>query len=240
MKHGKHKKEKKSRNLCDAFNKMIAHFEESNSTNLTVLDVSKKFRVQSRRVYDFFNVFSTLGVCTTQNKGSLSWINLNNAYKTIRLKYLQLEYEAQSKSMTELFTIKQSEGLGSIGLSFLLLYFYLNTKVLNIHNVSALFMPFTADRKSLERRLYLVLSIYDLVGFVRHTHRTGDYTILIDMDPIIQEGLQNIQSKCKQPCSILALLSKINDTYMDTLFRTRMNQFMMLATPTKCDTALSF
>ena len=230
MKTRRNKKEGKSRNLAEVFTRMIAAFEESNCTKLTVLDVSKRFRVQSRRVYDFFNVFGTLGVCNTENKSSISWVSMKMAMETIKKQYISLECEAQNKSITELFALKQSQGLGSIGLSFLLLYFYLNTQVLNIHDVSALFLPMAFDRKSLERRLYLVLSMFDLVGFVKHSQRTGDYTILIDMKPIIYEGMKRIQTECKSPCSVLSLLSKVSEPYMEHIFETRRKQFNFIVT----------
>ena len=230
MKARRNKKEGKSRNLSEVFTRMIAAFEDSNSTKLTVLDVSKKFRVQSRRVYDFFNVFGTLGVCNTENKSSISWVSMKKAMETIKQEYIKLEHEAQYKTISELFTLKQSQGLGSIGLSFLLLYFYLNTQVLNIHDVSALFLPMAYDRKSLERRLYLVLSMFDLVGFVKHSQRTGDYTILIDMKPIINEGMKSIQNECKTPCSILSLLSKVSEPYMEHIFEARRQQFTSVIT----------
>ena len=224
-KQSKQETSKKSTSISNIFDEMIHCFEMTHPKNLNVISVSEQFNISSRRVYDFFNVFTALGVCRNQFKGSIEWISINKATDTIIKNYQQLEFDSDSKSIKELFNPGPSPSLGVIASYFISLFFYLDVELLNIHKVSALFMTETSDRKSLERRLYLVLAILELVGIVYHSQRTGEYCIKLPVHSIVKDVLLKKQKKHPQPSSVLSLIANVSDTYINSIFSQRRQLF---------------
>ncbi|EAX89682.1 hypothetical protein TVAG_471540 [Trichomonas vaginalis G3] len=223
-----HKKnDKESKSITEIFGKMVKHFENHHSKNLNVMNVSLQFNIQSRRVYDFFNVFSALGVCKSQYKGSISWLSVNNIADTIKKAYYEIEVDSDNFSFQELFSFEQSPSLGALAIRFITLYFFLNVNILCIHDVATLFLNPTSDRKSLERRLYLVLGILEIVGLVHHSQRTGEYRITINTEEVVLEVLE-LKKKNLKNYSILSLLNTVNQKYLDTIFPLRREEYLKI------------
>ena len=221
----KQESSKKSTSISTIFDEMIQCFEATRPKNLNAISVSEQFNISSRRVYDFFNVFTALGVCRNQFKGSIEWISVNKATETIIKNYQQLEFDSDHKSIHQIFNPGPSPSLGVIASYFVSLFFYLDVDLLNIHKVSALFMTETSDRKSLERRLYLVLAILELVGIVYHSQRTGEYCIKLPIHEIVKETIIKKQKKHSEPSTVLSLMNNINDIYLNSIFAERRETF---------------
>ena len=86
-------------------------------------------------------------------------------------------------------------------------------------------MTETSDRKSLERRLYLVLAILELVGIVYHSQRTGEYCIKLPVHSIVWDVLMKKQKRHSQPSTVLSLIANVSDTYMNAVFAERRQIF---------------
>ena len=216
---------KKSTSISKIFEEMIKNFENNKPKNLNVITVSEQFNISSRRVYDFFNVFTALGVCKNQYKGSIEWISIKKVTETIIMNYKKIEQESDFKTIKDLFNPGPSPSLGVIAMYFISLFFYLDIEILNIHKVSALFMAEKSDRKSLERRLYLVLAILELAGLVYHSQKTGEYCIKLPVHEIVKQTLENKKNNHTYGNTVLSLMSTVSDSFIRSTFSSRRKIF---------------
>lgn len=207
------------------FKEMIVAFEMKKPNNLTVQGVSAEFQLQSRRVHDFFNILVALEVCSTNDQHTIRWNGVDCARETIAKTYI--EFEAGNQEFINWFSIGESPTLGLIATRFMCLYFALGVTKLPMHSVSSLFSGSITMKRSLERRMYLVLSILELLGFITHVRRTGRYILAFDPADIIDRAIQAKHKKLQKKIGpqIEFLLNSLNGPYMDEIREKRRSQF---------------
>ena len=211
------------------FRTIIRDFEFSYPTDINIIEVSRKYQIQHRRVYDFFNFLTSMEICSYKEKRRLVWIGVKNSLEYIDKSYSILECESLTKPFQELFSIGPSPSLGSLATKFICLYFYLGVKILSIRQVSNLFHDKKTDIKSLERRLYLVLSFLEIIGFIAHTSKRSEYQILIDYDHFVLKAFSQrfLISKDLKFNQLDLLLNRYSDFYFDQLIKLRWKEFQL-------------
>ena len=194
------------------------------------MNVARKYNLQHRRVYDLFNLLTSLHVCKNVERGKISWVSLNEVTKTISYEYTKIETDSLTKSINQSFDLSSSPSLGQIALKFLSLYIYLDVRSLPLKNVLALFHNARGDIKSLERRVYLVLGMLEIMGILTHTKRTGDYTLTFDYQSIRERALKKKFALAVQnfPQSLEAQLNKCDESYINALNNDRRTKFTNL------------
>lgn len=218
---------KPSHTVTSTFRSMVMFFETNKSHKLTVTSVSHQFNIQSRRVYDFFNVLTSLHVCCNQGKGIITWEGLSNMESAIVTHYAKLEIDSLVKPMTKVFSLGSSPSLGSIAMNILGLYFYLGVGALRIHDMSILLSERGSDIKSLERRMYLILSLLEALDVVTHSKSTSEYVLTLNINIITNNGLSIKKNYCltNNISSVELLVSRIDSAYKRSLFMNRRLEF---------------
>lgn len=206
-----------SASVNQTFKKMIDTFEMEQPRTLTIQSVSHHFKIQSRRVHDFFNILCALNVCTPTGMHSYSWKGITQAVETIARAYT--EFETSNESFTGWFNLGSSPTLGQIATKFMCLYFALGVNKLSMHPVSFLFSGSNSINPSLERRMYLVLTILEDIGFVSHVSGAGKFILTLDPSYIIKKAMQSKQYKYQNQGvnHIEALMNTLEGPYMDAL-----------------------
>ncbi|OHT12405.1 hypothetical protein TRFO_17782 [Tritrichomonas foetus] len=216
-----------SQSITIIFKSIIQKYEKTRSHNINIMNVARKYNLQHRRVYDLFNLLTSLHVCKNVERGKISWVSMNEAMKTISYEYTKIECDSLTKPMTSLFDLSSSPSLGQIALKFLSLYIYLDVQTLPLKSVLALFHNARCDIKSLERRVYLVLGMPEIMEILTHTKRTGDYTITFDFQPIRERAMKKkfVIASQSMPASVEGLLSKFDMCYMNSVSHDRREKF---------------
>ncbi|OHT16823.1 hypothetical protein TRFO_12904 [Tritrichomonas foetus] len=214
--------------LSTIFSDMIIMFEKTKPQNLTVMGIARNRNIQHRRLYDFFNLLSSLGVCKMIQKGQLSWIGMHEITSTLKEWYAEIEIMAINQTVSDIFSFESSPSLGTIAMKFIGLYLYLNIDALSVRQVLAIFHVGNNDRKSFERRVYLVISCLEIIGLMKRSHRGGQYILLIPRDEIIAYGWNSRKDYCfeKFPELMEGLLSNINYFNLEKVYALRYKIFL--------------
>ena len=213
--------------LSEVLKDIIDQNERKKPQSFTVMGIAYKYNVEHRRVYDFFNLLTALGVCKVITKGQLSWVGLQEVEKTLISFYENIEIESIKKPLNELFNLGLSPSLGILALNFFALFLFLNVKTLSVKQVSKLFHNGKSDIRSLERRLYLALSFLEVVGIVMHPKKTGSYTLVIDRTQIVENALQK-RSDFSEITSLEHLLAKPVESLYVSLYSIRRMDYLYL------------
>jgi hypothetical protein len=193
------------------------------------MNVAEKYKIQHRRVYDLFNLLTSLKVCRTIERGRIAWHSASEAFKTVTNEYVRIECDSLGKGMKQLFDLGGSPSLGSIATRFLSLFMYLGVDVIMMKQAVPIFHNPQCDIKSLERRLYLVLGMLDILNLVTHSKRTGEYRIVGDIQVVQRKAMVKKHKLAMKsfPYSLEANLNELGTAYMETLKSTRRVEYHM-------------
>lgn len=212
------KRQKQSNSLSDAYKQIINNFEKTRPTNINIINVAHDYSIQHRRVYDLFNLLAALGVCQNIERGKLAWIGLDCFKATIAKAYAKIEIESLTTPVSRLFCLGPSPSLGQIATHFVSMYLFFGIDTLLLKQVSSIFHDPRADIKSLERRMYLVLSFLDIMGIVTHTMKTNEYKLTIDLSEAQEYALEQKKfEKARFPLSLQNLLNSSEGPYVSDI-----------------------
>ena len=223
----KPERRKNTQAIADVFRAIVEEYQVTKPHDISVMALVKAHEVQHRRVYDFFNLLTYLGVCQCVARGQLAWIGISSVSERVREVYTSLEVASLNNPLESLFKIGPSPSLGSIATRFLCLYLYLGVDKLVLRQVAPVLHDPRNDRKSLERRIYLVLNFLEVLGIVRHTSRTGEYKLLLDVDDIKRSAMEvkhKYAEKCFK-CSMECLLNRLDGVYTAACYQERRQNY---------------
>jgi hypothetical protein len=213
--------------IAETFKQVIHDFEERRPQAFSILNVSKDYNIPHRRAYDFFNLLNSLGICSSIERGSLRWIGIAELARTIKELYAQMEVMAFDQTMLLLFATGPSPTLGMLASRFICLFFYLGVDVLSMRQAAKLFHNRSSDIKSLERRMYLVLSFLEALGTVTHTAKTSEYQLMIERKDVVEYAMTRKRqfSADRFAASVESLLNRYDKRFLGHLYQRRGMEF---------------
>ena len=212
-------KSKQTNSLTEAYRKIINTFEETKPSNISIVNVARDYGIQHRRVYDLFNLLTYLGVCQNIERGKLAWIGLDCFKTAVAKAYAQIEIDSITLPVSKIFCLGPSPSLGQIATHFISMYLFFGVDTLLLKQVSSIFHDPRADIKSLERRMYLVLSFLELMGIVSHTTKTNEYKLIADLSAAQNYAIEQKKKveKIQCPLSLENLLNTSVGPYTSDL-----------------------
>ena len=217
-----------SRNVAKAFREMMTHFEKTRPTELNVVACASQFNLQNRRVYDFFSVSSAVCACSPLDHGIVRWHGVKAAQQKFEDEYVRFEVESLTVPFDEWFSTGISPTLGTLATKIMCLFYAMGVETLHLHTISNFFVPEKTPKKSLERRMYLVLSIIEIMGYLEHLPRSGDYRLTICTDCAVERAMNAKRSyACAHlsPIALESLLERLDNGYISELRRKRLLMF---------------
>ena len=220
-------KQKQSAPISEIFRIILKDYEQKSPSSINIPRISKEYNVQHRRVYDFFNFLSSIGVCVGKEKKKISWVGIKKAKPYFINAYTQLETTIGDDPIDYLFNLGPSPSLGKIAVHFINLYFYLGVTKLSMRAATILLKDDSTDIKSLERRLYLVLSFLEIIGVITHTEKRCEYEININVDQVVYDAFQKKIKNIGEvdPTSIMTLLNRAPECKIQEILQKRKNAF---------------
>jgi hypothetical protein len=192
--------------------------------------IAADYELQHRRVYEFFNLLSSLGVCSPIERGQLDWKGLAEVSQTLETVYTEIEIASLDKTIDAVFKMDKSPSLGLIALRFNSLYLYLGVETLSMRRVALLFHDGHSDLKTLQRRMYLVLNFLEVISAVEHTKSVSEYRLLLKPTDIVKKALKKRHETSNESCPQLidALLNHYGPEFLEQLRAGRRAAFTRL------------
>ncbi|OHT08732.1 hypothetical protein TRFO_04830 [Tritrichomonas foetus] len=213
------------------FRSVVKEYELRKPQNISIMNIAREHDVQHRRVYDFFNMLTSLGVCRVIERGRLAWVGLHEIENTLMKTYAHMEMTSLCECQASLFNAGTSPSLGTLALNFIGLYFFLGVEILSMRQAAKIFYDHQSDIKSLERRLYLVLNFLEVINVVAHTSKTSQYRLVINRERIVQYGLLARKNACQKlmVISVESLLNRVDSIYLSGIYIARQEEFQILS-----------
>ena len=174
--------------------------------NISILCETKN--VKRRSLYDFIVVASAFNACCRKSNNEFEWKGLHFFKETIPLLAKHFETEFRYHSIQVLFDCSNQPTLAKLALSLIKLFVYLNENIIDIRQAAKLFAQQGAKYKTMLRKLYTVISCFEVADVVSRTNSSAEIRLLIPFT---------------QPNSVYSIQSLIQNK--DTNSSTNMNVY---------------
>jgi hypothetical protein len=166
--------------LSAAISSLIDELEASDPDSLSITDLSRRFAIKLRRLYDILNVFTALGCCRKSPNGGLTWTGRRHVTSFLREMRQLRGIDEPGKSLTELFPVALCVGMANLAANFLLLFSALRTDSLNLKGVCLLFTRGTAKYRSTLCKLYQIAFVLGAAQITTRTSHVCEVVLLRD------------------------------------------------------------
>lgn len=215
--------------VSSVLKQVIQRCEKTKPQKINVITLAHQHQGNHRRLYELFNVLNYFGVTKTVGRGKLSWIGFSSMHSHFENSYFKIEEDSMTRSLQDIYVLKEIPSLGEIAEIILSLYPFLGVSTLDIKTVSHILSMKVADKKSCERKIYLALSLLETIGCVEHQPRSNSYKVLLDIKKLIDKSQKHLSDMDSvNPNNIISLLNRTCDTMLLSQRSERQRVFMNL------------
>ncbi|OHT06924.1 hypothetical protein TRFO_24972 [Tritrichomonas foetus] len=231
QKKGQKKKKRTNTNVFyNIFQNIIQNFQANPNSKMIIMNIAKENEVQSRPIYDFFNILIYFGVCVKKGGGKIGWVGFNKMYEHFEESYVETEILSINNSMQKIFMSEDSPTLGFLASKIVSLFLFLGIENLNLKDIAILLNGCDYKMQSFERRISLVLHMLVVFGVVTQTNHLREYKILFDPKKYdkraFSERLKYIHNQPEHfPYS---LLNQYESEYIERLRENRKMKYLSL------------
>jgi hypothetical protein len=147
-------------------------------------DLCRKHQIGYRRLYDIVNVFKALGCAAKGATEDVFWTGREAMITNLKEAQQRMDIYNYSKSLGQLFSPNNCVGLPSLTVVFVLFFGALNSKTLDLRDVSSFLSRNTARYKSTLSKLHQISLILSALGV---TEKTGTVSEVEMQSPFWEE-----------------------------------------------------
>lgn len=141
-------------------------------------ELCNRYGVKRRGFYDFLSIGTVFKICFRHTNDTFEWYGFEDTYKVLVQISQNVSKESQSKQIREYFDCSSNSSLQNLALNVVKLFFYLNTKFLDLRQVAKLFSQGTSKYKTMLRKLYTVAAGLELAEIIGKTNRVAEIKFL--------------------------------------------------------------
>ena len=191
----------------------------------SITKISQQFNIKRRRLYDIVNVLVSTGICKKGEFDCIIWCGKDQIFQTISKLFKEREIGDHKKSIDELFPVDICVGVPNLTINFLLIYFALEAKCLDIRIIATLFSRGTTRMKTTLSKLYQISYILCSIGITKRNTQVCE--VILD-DNLYNTVMENngisetkIQEDKSDPLSLDFLLNRPVHTLKDAVVERR-------------------
>jgi hypothetical protein len=120
------------------------------------------------------NICSIFGICERTSDLRFEWHGLTRAVEVIDAFRREVEADGDSPELLQLFDYSLNPSLQRISIAFVKLFFYLNTRSLDVRKVGRFFAQGKTKYKTIIRKLYTAVMIMEIAGILSRTSAVSE------------------------------------------------------------------
>lgn len=141
-------------------------------------ELCNTYGIKRRGFYDFLSIGTVFKICYRHTNDTFEWYGFNETYKVLVYISQTVQKESMNKGIKEFFDCSANSSLQNLALNVVKLFFYLNTKFLDLRQVAKLFSQGTSKYKTMLRKLYTVAAGLELAEIIGKTNRVAEIKFL--------------------------------------------------------------
>jgi hypothetical protein len=159
----------RSPELRAAMTSMVLEFEHGQLQTMTIVELSQRFMIKTRRLYDVINVFLALGCCARSGGDGFTWTSLKDSLPRLRELRQSRGIDDPSRNLTDLFPITECVGIANLTIALLLLFYAVRANHLDLRLAARVFSRGTTRFQSTLCKLYQICFVLSTAGIVART-----------------------------------------------------------------------
>lgn len=205
-----------------SFQRLIQDLQHERS-HISIDQLVRRKNYDKRRLYDLFNVLTTVGICAKLEPKHFAWLGDDSVHDTCRAMAVDLELKCVvDKDDISVLRVDDNSHLSVIVTKFIQSFFYFGKDIVDVQDISLCMARSPGRSKLILRRLYLISQILEEVGVMQHTLARGKYKLCMDVLGIVKQAFRQLLSGNKLPIeSVLAKMNDVDDDYLRRLHAER-------------------
>lgn len=148
---------------------LISELESHPNRVYMITELSSKYKIKRRRLYDVINVFSAIGVCKKSGLDHMVWNGTASVIAILESIRKKRGVDDPNNTLEDIFPAEQCIGISKLTIAFLLSFYSLKTQHLDIRFIAQLFSRGTSRYKTTLCKLYQICYILSSVGITSRT-----------------------------------------------------------------------
>lgn len=168
-----------ARHSADTFRSNIRAFVTSSSvgSSYTITKICEKFKFQRRRLYDVVNVLESVGCCKKASIDSITWNGIDGVVPMLIEQQVAWGVDNGSATLSHLFQEERCISIGHLTLVYMMMFFALRQKCLDIRSVAMYLSRNNGRFKTTLCKLYQISHILEAAGIIKRGALAGETTI---------------------------------------------------------------
>jgi len=193
-------------NLRAVIQDLVDYMESQKGKSCAIVDLSQRFMIKRRRLYDIINVFVSLGCCKKTNYDQILWLGKEMINNEIVL-LIEKRLSNRKMELSDLFPASGCIGIANLTISFILLFHALKVDHLDLRYAARLFSLNTTRYKTTLCKLYQICFILGAFGITSRSPHVCEVVLIKTIELFKNEkSLINDEDNC--PLSISKLLNR--------------------------------
>lgn len=162
-------KSKNPEELRNSIKLLVNELEQHPKQVFKITDLSNKYNIPRRRLYDVINVFSALGVCQRAGLDHMIWNGTSCAMPVLNTIKSRQSINDKAKSLSSIFPVNACIGIANLTLALISAFYALKISRLDIRFIAHLFSRGTSRYKTTLCKLYQICYVLSSVGMTSRT-----------------------------------------------------------------------
>ncbi|OHT11572.1 hypothetical protein TRFO_18933 [Tritrichomonas foetus] len=196
-------------------NQKLSHLNEPIKT-IQLESLRRETSIEKRRLSDLFSVMTVLNICTKICSQCYQWNSIDNIHNALIDIGIKLEKKAIRMPFEKLFETGPSPPIGELTTKIIEVFVYFGERKMSLTLIAKLLAPNRERVKKVLRRVYLTSYFLEQFDIISHGEERGIYQFNLDLNEISREVYQNLQNQPSHEFTILNLLNRVDDTYINS------------------------
>ena len=213
-----------------AIESLVSDIEKRPNGKYLLSTIREKYDFQRRRLYDVIRVFETIGCCMKISVDTIMWLGLKNIYPTLMQLATSKHVFDRDFSLENVLKNDSTISISQLTQIFLLSYYALNEKCLDIRAIASFISKSNGRYKSTLCKLYQITYILESIGVIYRKPDVVGFLTLNDQY-FVNNDKQYINDLKRRTVSFLDIRSLLNrpvsgnESNEDDYIINRRNQF---------------
>ncbi|EAY06276.1 hypothetical protein TVAG_475100 [Trichomonas vaginalis G3] len=142
---------------------LVSEFEQKPDESKAITQLSTRYKIKRRRLYDVINVYTSLGCCQKTCLDHVIWLGKEKIIPGLKALIIKEDINNPNKTLEELFPVNGCIGIANLTLYFLLLFYALKSNKVDIRFAAQFFSRGTGRYKTTLCKLYQISYILNAI-----------------------------------------------------------------------------
>lgn len=170
-------KQKSSDDLKASIQALVHEFETTPFTAKAITQLSERYKIKRRRLYDVINVYTAIGCCQKSSLDHVIWLGKDRIIPEITKLRQLYRIDDEHLKLSDTYPVSKCIGITNLTGFFLLLFYSLKSDKLDIRFAGQFLSRGTGRYKTTLCKLYQICYILNVMGVTKRSEQVCEVVL---------------------------------------------------------------